>query len=113
MRPDYDPVATLISLPAVRTARFEPKRPSAKQKAGHSPAFVIFTVGPKPDHVAQPSYFDFFFAALDFFFTFLIAVRTAVRRLMLCTRRPCAWCARLRADFVLAMDSMPSEGAGV
>ena len=68
MRPDYDPVATLISLPAVRTARFEPKRPSAKQKAGHSPAFVIFTVGPKPDHVAQPSYFDFFFAALDFFF---------------------------------------------
>src|SRR5204863_7255264 len=25
------------------------------------------------------------------FFTFLIAVRTAVRRLMLCTRRTCAW----------------------
>jgi hypothetical protein len=36
----------------------------------------------------------------------LIAVRTAVRRLMLCSRRSIAWRARLRADLILAQYGM-------
>src|SRR5438270_3027699 len=46
------------------------------------------------------------------FVTFLIAVRTLVRRPMLCERRPSAWRARLRADLVLAMEMQrPEKGA--
>jgi len=37
---------------------------------------------------------------------FFIAVRTSVRRLMLWARSPIAWWARLRADLILAMNSV-------
>src|SRR5688572_20164190 len=42
--------------------------------------------------------------------TFLIALRTSVRRLMLCARRSTAWRARLRADLLLAMDRESERG---
>src|ERR687895_83700 len=44
------------------------------------------------------------------FLTFLIAVRTSVRRLMLCARSPIAWWARLRADLMLAMNLKSGKG---